>query len=217
MQRNLYLKFLLLPLFACLITGQYSCKSKTSTPGTKVDSASITKFMTASKTEKIHLLKLSALLQTRIFLNNNVKQIHFTWHSYPANTWGLDAFGADENGKAVPGAGPYELEPVASPIPNYQYLDRIPLMTMQRGDIKNMLNLPTLGRDVEITPALFKDLLFTPTQYPYPDTPNSMYFEVTLYPSIPLVHGKMIASQQSYIKPSPPALPECATCDEISK
>ncbi|MEO6610576.1 MAG: hypothetical protein ABIT05_00535 [Chitinophagaceae bacterium] len=203
-----------------ILSGIYSCNNnKGSGQLTGKDSMAIAKHILAEKIEKIYLLKLSIAMQQTIFTTNDVKQIHFKWHSYPDNTWGLDAYGMDSTGKTML-TGPFTLEPLTTMplVTNYQYLDRIELMVWQRGDLKSLLNLTTLHQNLPVETGEYKDLLFTPTQYPYPDTENSMYFEVTLFPNIVQSDGKIkVAGTQGYINPSPPARPGCTgSCDDIS-
>ena len=208
-------KLLILLFSSSFIFTFYSCTSNSTTPKlTTEDSISIAK-VAITKVERIYYLMFPSSKQIALFsANNAVKQIHFTWHSYPDNIWGLDAYGADENGNRITAS--IELDPITTvdPMPNY-WRDKTAPQVWQRGGLKDLLNLGTLRQDRIIENAEFQDLYFTPSPYPYSDESNSTFYYITLEPTIVLGTTKIkMTGQQAYTNPSPPANSACLSCDD---
>ncbi len=206
-------------LIAFIGTAISSCTNQSGSKNlTGSDSLSITTTMLKTTIPKTYYLLLSAEDQRdRIFTSNDVKQIKFEWKEYPDNTWGLTAYGMNESGERQL-SGPVDLQPVTSmsPVFNYQGLNQV-RQVWKRGDLKDLLNLDTRGENVPVGEAEYRDLLFTPTEQPYLDSDNAMYFIITLYPSIVTEKaGTFAAGRQSASKPSPPAPPACTPCDDAS-
>lgn len=199
-----------------IISGIYSCKSNESAPTLSAnDSIAIVKAITKDNFEKIYYLRFPADLQIRIFnSNNDIKQIHFKWHSYADNIWGLDAYGMDETGESAL-TGPVELEPITTIPPMINiWRDRSEPQVTTRGEIKNILGLASAGQDVVIRDPEFRDLYFSPVEYPYADDSNSTFFIISADRTVLMGNQKTkLAGQQGYTNPSPPAKMACAPCD----
>jgi len=210
-------------LFSCILLGLISCKGKGTTAKlSKSDSVAIYKYE-LDLSEKIYYLKLSSAVLESLFTpkdrskgENAVKQLHFEWHEYPGLEYGLDAYGADENGNRLNDNIALEIaldkEGKKRYVTNtYPYV-REKLMILTRGDLKYLLNSEETNRDTPIESGVYQDIIFSPEMNANPGTAETMFFSIKKSAdskTLELLRGTLI-----YTNPSPPARPGCELeCD----
>jgi hypothetical protein len=196
-----------------------SCNNKGKAVISAADSLSVTKAYLLTKVDKMYKLKFTIAQQQAIFRSNDVKQVQFVMKDYGNSTWGLTAYGANNEGRRITEGLDLERLMNEPLVTNSQYLNRPALQVWNRGDLKALLNLPTRGQDVPVGAAEYRDLLFTPTQVAYDGTANDMYYIITFFPNIVLLNSKdaPLAGQQGNSNPSPPANSVCGTgCDDAT-
>lgn len=202
------LQFAVLSLIAFLITLP-SCKNKEAAVKlSKEDSIRISKEVLQVKS-KIYYMKLSAEQLRSLFTPsdpsvdpNNIKQIHFTWHSYPNNEFGLDAFGVDDKGNRLSNVIELQIPDRRKYVTNWSDMEQPSLLVIRRGDIKYLLESAERRRNTPVESTKLADIEIDPLLRNYPDTESTMFF--SLRKSGYLKEKSILAGIITYLNPSPP-------------
>lgn len=206
-------------IISCFLITFSSCKSKGDTSAlTKEDSIAIYKAQWDLK-ERIYYMRLTKSTVESLFRSiqpggnpNDVKQLHFVWHEYPKNAFGLDTYGADANGNRLTGLVSLEIPDQTRYETNGNNLPRSDLFVDDRGDFKYLFNSTGLGSDTPIQTGKFTEILFIPEMRPFSPTINTMFFSIKKSTGDP---GKIFAAGSViYTNPSPPYNSACLLeCD----
>lgn len=195
--------------FIAVLTTLSSCKNKgTAVTLSKEDSLRISKEVLQVKS-KIYYMKLSAVQLKDLFTPsdpnvdpNAIKQIHFTWHSYPNNEYGLDAFGVDDKGNKLSNVIEVQIPNRRNYVTNWNDMSQPSLLVIRRGDIKYLLESGERGRNTPVETAKLADIDIDPLLRNYPDTESTMFF--SLRKSGYVKEKSILAGIITYLNPSPP-------------
>lgn len=143
---------------------------------------------------------------------NSVRQLHFVWHEYAGNTYGLDAYGADEKGVRLTELIPLQYSPKSYVTNSFPY-KRESLMVLRRGDLKFLLNSTQRRNNTPIEVGAFTDIVFNPLLRPYPTTAETMFFSIKK--SSETTDKILAVGSVIYANPSPPYNSICGDiCDQ---
>lgn len=212
---NQFIRNLLFSISSILIISLTACNNQGKSPKlTKEDSVAIYKLQYELQERIYDNMVLTAAMLRTLFTPtdatqgpNAVKQLHFVWHEYAGNTYGLDAYGADENGVRLTDLMPLQYNPRNYVTNGYPY-KRETLMVLRRGDLKYLLN--SAERRINTPIGIYADIVFRPELRSYPSTAETMFFSIKK--SSDFKDKVLAVGTVVYTNPSPPYN---SICDQI--